>query len=339
MKKLNIALVGCGHISIEHIQAYLKVPERASVRVCCDIDLAKATQRAAMVEGARAVVELDQVLNDPTIDAVDICTPHHLHSDTVIAAANSGKHIICQKPLAKTLSECDAMISAAERAGTVLYYGEMNQMLPSVTKAAEMVAENRIGKLVGVQGTFAFWQGGDILSTAWRYDPEVTGGGQLLDSGIHCIAMMLKIAGPIESVSCLTTRFRQELGGEDTSSLTFRFKAGHLGTLFASQAAGTWVPQPNLTIWGSEGALTLGGPLGALVLHRPDHKDRQEVVIADRTNAFDSMIGGFLDATLDGATNASPGEVGRENLQVVLAAYKSAKTGKVVRLDQTDDTE
>ena len=333
MKPLNIALIGCGLISEEHIRAYEKHADRARITVCCDIDPEKAAQKAALVGDARAVTTLDEVLADPGVDAVEICTPPHLHAEAAVAAARAGKHISCQKPLAKTLAECDAMIAAAADANVTLFYGETNLTLPPAVEAERLVAAGRLGRLVGVQATFAYWQGGKVLSTAWRYDPDVAGGGQLLDSGIHSLALMMKIAGPIASVACLATRFREELGGEDTSALSLRFAGGHLGTLFSSQAVGTWVPQPNFTVYGMEGALTLGGPLGALVLHRPDLPDRREVLIEQRPDGFAAMIGRYLDTVRDGAPSPSPGEAGRESLRVVLAAYESARLGREIGID------
>src|SRR4051812_16973030 len=107
MTFLRVALVGCGLISESHIRAYGRFPDRARITICCDLDLEKATQRAALIPGARAVGSLEAVLADPEIDAIEICTPHHLHADIAVAAARAGKHILCQKPLAKTLAECD----------------------------------------------------------------------------------------------------------------------------------------------------------------------------------------------------------------------------------------
>jgi predicted dehydrogenase len=336
MKILNVALIGCGLISEDHIRAYQKYADRARITVCCDIEPERAAERATLVGDARAVTDYQEVLDDPAIDAVEICTPHHLHTEAVIDAARAGKHILCQKPLAKTLPECDAMIAAAAEANVTLFYGETNLTLSAAIQAEQVIAEGRIGRLVGVQATFAFWQGGKYLSTAWRYDPSISGGGQLLDSGIHSIALMLKLGGPIESVLCMTTQFREELGGEDTAALSVRFAGGQLGTLFSSQAAGTWVPQPGLTAFGTEGALTLGGPLGALTLHRPDLPDRREVLQEHRWNGFETMIGRYLDTVLNGAPNPATGEMGRESLRVVLAAYESARLGREVRLEEVE---
>ena len=173
MTLLRVALVGCGLISEAHIHAYEHYPERARITLCCDLDLEKATQRAEMIAGARAVTSLDLVLADPDIDAIEICTPHHLHAEIAIAAARAGKHILCQKPLAKTLAECDAMIAAAQAAGVVLYYGETNRTMPAAQALKQVINDGRIGQLTGVQATYAHWQGGKYLSTAWRYDPRI----------------------------------------------------------------------------------------------------------------------------------------------------------------------
>jgi predicted dehydrogenase len=337
MTLLRVALVGCGLISEAHIRAYQRHADRARITICCDLDLEKAAQRATLIEGARATTRLEEVLADPQVDAIEICTPHHLHADIAIAAARAGKHILCQKPLAKTLAECDAMIAAARSAGVTLYYGETSRTMPAAVDLKRAIDAGRIGQLIGVQATYAHWQGGKYLSTAWRYDPQIAGGGQLLDGGIHYIDLMLHLGGSIQSVSSFTTRFRPELGGEDTAVVNARFAGGQLGALFSSQAAGVWFPGAIFVAFGSEGVLTIGGPFGApqsaLTLHRADLPDQREVLREAHGDAFEAMIGRYLDTVLDGAPNPSPGEIGRENLRVVLAAYESVRLGREVRLE------
>jgi predicted dehydrogenase len=338
MPLLRVALVGCGLISEAHIRAYARHADRARITICCDLDIEKATQRAALIDGARATSRLEEVLADPEVDAVEICTPHYLHSDIAIAAARAGKQILCQKPLAKTLAECDAMIAAARAAGVTLYYGETSRTIPAAVELKRAIDAGRIGQLIGVQATYAHWQGGKYLTTAWRYDPAIAGGGQLLDGGIHYIDLMLHLGGPIQSVSCFTTRFRPELGGEDTAVVNARFAGGQLGTLFSSQAAGVWFPGASFVAFGSEGVLAIGGffsaQQAALSLHRADLPDQREVLLEAHPDAFAAMVGRYLDTVLDGAVNPSPGEVGRENLRVVLAAYEAARLGREVHLEE-----
>lgn len=327
---LRVALIGCGLISSDHLRAYAAQAARAKITVCYDIDPEKAARCASTLENARAAASLQEILTDPAVDAVEICTPPHLHPEVAIAAAQAGKHVLCQKPLARTLAECDSMIAAAHAAGTTLFYGEHNRTLPAAQAARRVIDSGRIGRLVSLQVRFAYWQGGDYLTTAWRYDPAVAGGGQLLDSGIHSVALMHTIGGPIAAVSCMTQQFRPELGGEDTSALNVRFQSGALGTLFSSQAVGAWVPGPGLIACGTEGALTLGGWPAVLTLHRNDLPDRSEVLPVRDVSPFTAMIGSYLDTVLDGAENLSPGEAGREDLQLVLAAYQSASEQRQV---------
>ena len=330
---LRIALVGCGIISENHIRAYAQHTDRARIVVCCDIDRDKAVGRAALVGNARITTRFEDVLADDDVDAVEICTPHHLHGEAVIAAARAGKHILCQKPLARTLAECDAMIAAAEAAGVVLFYGEMNRTLPAAVLAKQAVADGRIGTLVGMQARAAYWQGGQYMTTGWRYDPAITGGGQLLDGGIHAVDLLLQIGGPIPAVSCTATRFRPELGGEDTAVVNARFQNGALGSLFTSQAVGAWLPEANCIAYGTEGALTLGGSQGALVLHRHDLPDRRKVLLEKNGDPFAVMAGRYLDTVFGVTGNPAPGSIGRENLAVVLAAYESADMGREVSLE------
>ena len=336
MTPLKIALVGCGIISEAHLRAYRHFSDRARVVVCCDPVEEKARQRAEQAGGARVVTDYDAVLADPEVDAVELCTPHHLHTDAVLAAARAGKQVLCQKPLAKTLEECDAMIAAAREAGVVLYYAEMTHTMPTAVRAKQVVDEGRIGRLIGIQAVYAHWQGGEYMTTAWRYNPDISGGGQLLDGGIHHIDVMRHVGGPIEAVSCYATRFREELGGEDTAVLIARYEDGHLGQLFSSQASGIWFPGATFVAFGTEGVLTMGGPHGALVLHRPDLPDRKEVLLEKGEDSFKVMIGQYLDTVQKGIPNPSPAEVGREDLRIVLAAYESARLGREVRLRDVD---
>lgn len=331
---LRVALVGCGLISEDHCRAYAAYPDRAKITVCYDIDRERAESRARSLGDARVAASYEEILADPEVDAVELCTPPHLHTGAVVAAARAGKHILCQKPLARTLAECDIMVAAARDARVALFYGEMNRTLPSALLAKRTIDAGRIGRLVGIQATFAYWQQGAILNTAWRYDPEVAGGGQLLDSGIHALALLHVLGGPVKSVSCYTNRFRPEMGGEDTTSVAVQFTGGPVGTLFSSQASGAWVPNPGLTAFGTEGALTMGGG-AALTLYRPDLPERKEVLLQSDGDLITAMIGSYLDVVQNGATNPSPGEAGREDLQIVLAAYQSAAEGRQISLSET----
>ena len=315
-----------------HIKTYLEIADRAQVVACCDIDPEKARSRAALAGDARYTTDYADILADDSIDAIDLCTPPHLHCDAVIAAAKAGKHIICQKPLARTLLECEQMIAAAKDAGVILYYAEMGRTNPGTVATRDAVRAGKLGKLVGLQCTFAYWQGGDYMGTAWRYDPKVAGGGQLLDSAIHALAFMREVGGDVESVACFTTRVRPELGGDDTSSLSLRFKNGALGTLYSTQAAALWYPPPNYAVFGTDGIIALGGRPFTAKLYLKDAPEHPESLQIETRNAFQAMIWPFVDCVLDGTPVPSTPGQGMEDLRLVLAAYEADRLGKTIEL-------
>jgi predicted dehydrogenase len=204
--------------------------------------------------------------------------------------------------------------------------------MDSAVKARLVIDDGRIGRVVGMQATMAFWQTGEWLNTPWRYDPKISGGGQLLDSGIHSLDTMLYLCGPAQSLSCMTTRFRDELGGEDTSVVNLRFESGALGSLFSSQAVGSYQYAGAAVVFGTEGVLTFGGPHGALTLYKHGLPEGREVLLETWGHSFANMANRYLDTVLNSAPNPSPGESGRENLRLVLAAYESEDSGREIRL-------
>lgn len=331
-RMLRVAIVGCGLISSHHIRAYRHQPERANIVVCCDPVRERAEQAAELAGGARVVTDFAEVLADPEVDSIDLLTPHDHHLAGVKLAAQYGKHVLCQKPLARTLDECDEMIVAARDAGICLYYGELSRTSNHALAARRAIDEGRIGRVIGLQGTYSNYQTGDYLKTAWRYDPGKSGGGQLLDGGIHELDYLLHFGGRVEGVMCHTTRFRPELGGEDTASLSLQFENGALGTLFSSHATALWMPEAHCVVFGDQGLLVLGSRHGALTLYRRGHEP--EVLVEHRTNPFDSMVASYLDYVVDGKPCYSSPEQGREILSVVLAAYRSADERREVRLPE-----
>lgn len=336
MDRLGVAIVGCGIISQRHIEGFLNNSERARIAACCDTDMGKATQAADKAgNGARAVTDYSAILADPEIGAVDLCLPHHLHAPLTIAAATAGKHILCEKPLALTVEDCDRMAEAAREAGIVLMHGENMRMSASAEEAAEMVRSGRIGTIVGVQSTYAHWQWIE-LNKDWRTRPEESGGGHLIDGAIHFVDVIRHVAGDIVGVQAMTARFRPELGAdsEDTAVLNFRFAAGHLGTMFACHAARGRGAAPMLTVFGTEGSLSLDafGAEKAIALFLPGAPVEYLGLRSAWQDTFNREIEHFLDVIQNGAVLRATPEDGRENLKVVLAAYESARTHREVVL-------
>ncbi len=340
---LQVAVVGCGTISRQHIEALAHSDGRASLCALCDTDLAKAeaareVYRAALGQPAEVEILTDygRVLQDPRVEAVDLLLPHHLHAEMTIAAARAGKHILCEKPLALTLVDCDRMAAAAQEAGVVLMHGENLRFAEAVDQAAEVVGSGRLGTLVGLQATYAHWQS-TALNLDWRTRPDQSGGGHLMDGAIHFVDVLRHLGGEISHVQAMATRFRPELGAqsEDTGVLNFRYAAGHLGQMFASHASRGRGAAPMLTVFGTEGCLSLA-PFGAErpVMIFPHNAPREELgEQSGWQRTFDREIAHFIEVVRDGVPLRATPQDGRANVQVILAAYESIRSGREIAIE------
>jgi predicted dehydrogenase len=191
---VRVAILGCGRIADLQVLGYLDHPHARIVAVC-DTDEALAKRRADAWGGARAYTELDHLLADPRVDAVEILTPHHLHAEHAIAALAAGKHVSLQKPPTRTLRELDAVAAAATRSGRTLRIFDNFMHYPPHRKAKALVASGAIGEPLSVRLKTAAGRQGDgwpveERSQRWRVDPALCGGGPTtFDHGYHCYTM------------------------------------------------------------------------------------------------------------------------------------------------------
>jgi predicted dehydrogenase len=342
MAALRVAIVGCGIISARHIEAFAHQASRAEITTFCDRDTSKLeiahqvyTRALGHEIEVRLTTDYETVLADPNVDAVDLLLPHHLHADMAIAAAQAGKQILCEKPLALTPEDCDRMADAAQAAGVTLMHGENWRTAEPAERAAELIQAGRLGRLVGLQATYAHWQWIE-LNRDWRTRPAESGGGHLMDGGIHYIDVLRQLGGEVVGVQAMTAQFRPELGpeSEDTGVLNLRYAGGHIGQIFASHASRGRGASPMMTVFGTEGCLSLeafGGPRALMLF---PHGQEPEVLLTHHgwQDSFDREIAHFLDVVLDGVPLRATAQDARANVQVILAAYESARTGREVRI-------
>jgi predicted dehydrogenase len=342
-KRTRVALVGCGIISHQHLQAFGNSRERAELIACCDtsreraegaVEKAKSLMQAG--DTIHAVTDYEALLVDPSLEAVDLCLPHHLHRPLTIAALRAGKHVLCEKPLALTPEDCDAMEAEAKAQNRILMHGENMRTALNIETAAQSIREGKLGTIVGLQATYAHWQS-EVLNKDWRTRPHESGGGHLMDGAIHFVDVLRHLGGEVVGVHAMTTRFRPELGAEseDTGILNFRFEAGHFGQMFACHASRGRGASPLLTVFGTEGCLSIEVPnVGSVVLYPRDREPEVLLPSHGWQTSFDREIAHFLEVIQEGVPLRSTPRDGRENVRVVLAAYESAKTGREVSLSK-----
>ncbi|MBC7529034.1 MAG: Gfo/Idh/MocA family oxidoreductase [Chthonomonadaceae bacterium] len=343
MTPLNLALVGCGIISESHLRAIASFPERIRLIAVCDRDTEKMKTAVSLYQkhlGKSAEVEMisdfDALLTHPDLQAVTLLLPHHLHKSTNIASLRAGKHVLCEKPLAIIPEDIDEMALVAQETGKVLMHGENMRTAKHAEIAAEAIRSGEVGTIVGIQATYAHWQGIE-LNKSWRTQPEFSGGGHLIDGAIHWIDVMRHLGGDVTGVQAMTTRFRAELGTEveDTAVVNLRYKAGFFGQLFATHASKGRGASPMMTVFGTEGCLSLEAYGGgeSVVLFKPDTPKKVLLAEMHWWDTFVSETEHFLDVVQKGVPLKSTTHDARENLKVVLAAYESAKTGQLVEIE------
>jgi predicted dehydrogenase len=221
MSGLGIAIVGCGNIGHSHGAALASVPD-ARLVAAVDMDAARAEAFAARFRMPVAETELERVLARDDVDAVIVATANNLHAPQAIAALEAGKHVLVQKPMALTVEEADAMVAAAERAGTTLMVSFFQLFHPAVRRAKEIIDAGLIGDVFLVKSMMA-WYIPDGLA-GWRADRSVSGGGILMDSHSHNVALFnwLLDSPPVESVYAELGAFAWDAGVEDTGVMLLR---------------------------------------------------------------------------------------------------------------------
>lgn len=276
---------------------------------------------------------VEDLVADPTVEAVYIASPPHRHLAEVELAALAGKHILLEKPMGLTLTDCRGIIDATRRAGVSLLIGNMMRFNAANQAARQLIAQGAVGRVVAAQANFGF-----LLPEAartWRIRSLEAGAGPLFDVGVHIVDLLRYVLGQeVAEVQAQMTDWAlsQPLGGdtEDTAVLALRLTEGTLATSILSFA--TPGMENRLEIFGTEGMLwtenAIGQEsLGRLFLRRSDRTDEVPLVTQE---IYAAEIRELEDAARTGRRPLVDGEEGARALSVLLAALESARTGRPV---------
>jgi predicted dehydrogenase len=200
--------------------------------------------------------DFNALLADTNIDAVVLATPHSQHTEQVIAAAQAGKHVFCEKPFALTKADADAAVAATTKAGVTLGLGYNRRFHPEMTALREKIRSGALGTVLHFEATMTFPNALFLKPEAWRADREETPCGGLTPMGVHAIDGMIDLGGEIESVFCQSFRRVVQVESDDTTSMLFRMKNGASGYLGTITATG---PGFSFQVFGSKGSLRLEG--------------------------------------------------------------------------------
>ena len=307
--KVSWGLIGCGDISRKRVAPALR--DSAS----CEL-IAVSRARTELAEsfarefGARRwYSDWRELLLDFDVDAVYIATPVHLHAEQTIAAAEAGKHVLCEKPMALDVSDCDRMIAACRANNVKLGIAYYRHFYPAVRRVKELIDSGELGVPVVVQiNAFEWFDPAPSDARAWLIKKELSGGGPMFDFGCHRIEVLLDIFGKVRDVKATlaNTLFDREV--EDVATAVFQFERGTIGTLTVSHAARE--PQDTFNLFCSHGSI-----------HIPVLNERTMRVVAsdgerietqpNARNIHQPLIQDFAAAVLTNRDPVVTGEIGR----------------------------
>jgi predicted dehydrogenase len=333
-KALKAALVGVGVAGqVGHIPAWKKL-EGVELVALCDRDIEKATRVAQRFGVPVATSNFEDVLADPEIDLVDVCTPNFLHAPLAVAALESGKHVLVERPIARTAAEAEKMVRAAEKAGRHLACALSHRFREDTKILKRFVDRGELGD-VFYSKTGWLRQRTDWRTEEWRQQKSVSGGGVLMDLGVQMLDLALYVLGnpKVESVSASAHRAGK---AEVEDSLVALLRLEGVGVLNLEVTWGLLMEKDfaYLNLFGQSGA-ALWNPLR---IHKGMHGSLVNVTPAVDSprnvykGAIDAQIAHFAECVKKGTTPIATGAELLQVMRLVDAIYRSAEQGKEVRL-------
>jgi len=354
MKKLKIAIIGCGRISYKHIEAITQNKEEIQLTGLCDRVEDKAiTRRDEYIEAlgenidVKVYIDYKEMLEKIYIDLVSIATESGYHSEIAIYCMNKGKHVIVEKPMSLSTQDADKMIECAKKNNVKLCVSYQNRFNEPIQKLSNAVEENRFGKLVnGTARTLWNRSRGYYEQALWRGTWELDG-GTLMNQCIHNIDLLQwMMGGEIDTVYAQCGTFIRDIEAEDFGAIIIKFKNGAIGIIEGSACVYPKNLEETLSIFGETGTVSIGGLAVNLIetWRFGDGKDTEEEILKQYQREPDTVYGSghiplfkdMIDAINTGREPLINGAEGKKSISIVLAAYKSRLTGLQVKFPMGD---
>lgn len=356
MDTIGTALIGCGKVADAHAQAYHSLPESRFIGVF-DVNPQRAAAFASQY-GVRAFGDLEEMLQDPHVQSVSICTPHPTHPEMVLACAKAGVHALVEKPMAVDLKGCDQAIAAAERAGIKLGVISQRRFYEPVRRVKQAIEDGKIGRPVLATVTVMGWRDEAYYQMdPWRGKWATEGGGVMLTQTTHQIDLFQWFMGPIDELFGYWDNLNHPfVEVEDSAVAVVRFKNGGMGTILVSnsQKPGFY---GKIHVHGENGASvgvqTDGGspfvsgvttfvdppindiwtvPSEAHYLKEWQAQDEARCQAIDiMTHYHEQQIQDFLCSILENREPAVNGREGRKHVELFTAIFRSQRDGRPVK--------
>jgi predicted dehydrogenase len=345
-RPVGFAIIGTGMIAEVHAGAIAAVPEARLVAVYSRG--AEGREQFANTHGCQAAASIEELIRNPEVEAVCITTPSGAHAEAAVPVLEAGKAVLCEKPLEVSVAACDRIFAAAERGGGVLA-GVFQMRLGKGVRALKTAIETgRFGRLTLCSAYIKWWRSREYYdSSKWKGTWALDGGGALINQGIHAVDLLQWLAGlPAQVAAFSGTLAHPTIESEDTVAATLRYPNGALGVIEAATSA--WP--------GSDVRIEIIGDRGSAVLENDrlvrfefaEPRPEDEAIVRDSAasaiavgksdpkgmdwRGHQHLIQDLALALREGRPPAIPGTEARRAVQLVLAIYEAARTGRTVTL-------
>ena len=318
-RKIGWGLIGCGDIARKRVAPALRDLADCELVAVSRADAVRAESFAAEFGARRWHADWRELVGDPEVEAVYVATPVHLHVEQAVAAAEAGKHVLCEKPLALSVAECERMNAAADSSGVLLGVTYYRRFYPAVERIGEILKSGEIGvPVVAQMNAFERFDPGPEHPRRWLLEKSLSGGGPMFDFGCHRIEVLLGLFGVAEGVRGLAGNVLFPREVEDTACALIRFERGTQAVLSVTHAARE--PQDTLEIFGSEGSIHVDVLNEGRLRIKTKGGERVEVH-PPHANLHQPLIEDFARAVAEGRRPRVDGRVGQAVSEVLELIY------------------
>jgi len=339
-RRIRFALVGCGRIAQNHMAAMANLSDRVEVTGVCDVDPA-ALRAVAEKMRARPYASLGALLSESDADIVALATPSGLHAEQAVQIAESGRHVMTEKPMATRWQDGKRMVQACDAAGVRLFVVKQNRHNATLQLLKRAVVKGRFGRIYMVSIN-VFWMRPQSYydSARWRGTWEFDGGA-FMNQASHYVDLLDWLIGPVESVQAYTATLARDIEVEDTGVANIRWRTGALGSVNVTMLTYPKNLEGSITIIGEKGTVRVGGVAVNEIQHwafaTPEPDDDQ----VKSANYQTTSVYGFghpayyanvINVLRGHAEPDTDGREGLRSLEILIAIYRSARDGQRVSL-------
>jgi len=341
--QLGVGLVGCGDIGPAHAKA-LAQADSARLVACMDV-VASSAKDLADDYGVPHTTDLAELLARPDLDAVTVATPAFTHADVVEQAAEAGKAVLCEKPLAADLPDADRIIAACRTAAVALATCFPLRNLGAAKWTRDLIQSGALGDVIAIrlrnlgEKQDSYWVGGysGRTTTDWRKSKAQSGGGVIITNLSHHLDLARAMTGlEVVSVYAQTGTFATDVEVEDLGVACLRYENGAIGTLEGASCFHGGAPEPGIVVLATKGQSRFGlwgGTCDVYLTEAAAGLPAREWTTREFKDSIHvAVYNDFVAAVREGRTPPITGEDGRKALETVVAIYRSARTGQPVSL-------